>query len=63
MVGLLEALGFTLKRVRGSHHIFGHSRVPELVNLQSVDGQAKPYQIRQVIRLIERYNLMLERQQ
>jgi len=31
-----------------------------LVNLQDVGGEAKPYQIRQVLRLIERYNLQLE---
>ena len=33
---------------------------PELVNLQDVGGEAKPYQIRQVLRLVERYNLQLE---
>jgi hypothetical protein len=31
-----------------------------LVNLQNVNGQAKPYQIRQLLRLIERYNLQME---
>ncbi len=36
------------------------SGIPELVNLQEVGGQAKPYQIRQVLRLVERYNLLLE---
>jgi len=30
------------------------------VNLQDVGGEAKPYQIRQVLRLVERYNLQLE---
>jgi hypothetical protein len=43
----------------GSHHIFFHPGIPELVNLQNVNGQAKPYQIRQFIKLIERYNLQL----
>ncbi len=33
---------------------------PELVNLQDVHGQAKPYQLRQLLRLIERYDLQLE---
>jgi predicted RNA binding protein YcfA (HicA-like mRNA interferase family) len=59
MVGLVEAFGFRLSRVRGSHHIFVHPHVPELVNLQEVGGNAKPYQIRQFLRLIERYNLRL----
>jgi predicted RNA binding protein YcfA (HicA-like mRNA interferase family) len=57
---LVEAFGFELRRVRGSHHIFGHPRVAELVNLQEVDGQAKPYQIRQFLRLVERYALTME---
>ena len=60
MVTLVEAFGFRLSRVRGSHHIFVHPRVQELVNLQDVSGKAKPYQIRQFLRLVERYNLTLE---
>jgi hypothetical protein len=35
--------------------------VAELVNLQEVAGEAKPYQISQFIRLIERYNITLEK--
>ena len=58
--GLVEAFGFTLARVSGSHHIFTHPNVPELVNLQEVGGQAKPYQIRQFLKLVEEYNLTLE---
>jgi len=34
--------------------------VAELVNLQDVKGEAKPYQIRQFLRLVEKYNLRLE---
>lgn len=37
--------------------------IPELVNLQNVNGQAKPYQVRQLLRLIERYNLQMEEEQ
>jgi len=57
---LVEAFGFELKRVSGSHHIFAQAGIPELVNLQDVDGQAKPYQIRQFLKLVERYALSLE---
>jgi predicted RNA binding protein YcfA (HicA-like mRNA interferase family) len=53
-------LGFEERRVSGSHHIFVHAEVPEIVNLQDVAGQAKPYQIRQCLRLIRRYALVLE---
>ena len=57
---MVEGFGFRLDRVSGSHHIFVHEAIPELVNLQEVKGEAKPYQIRQFLRLIERYNLKLE---
>lgn len=57
---LVEAFGFVLSRVSGSHHIFTHPNVPELVNLQNVGGNAKPYQIRQFLKLVEVYNLKLE---
>ncbi len=55
-----EAFGFRLDRVNGSHHIYVHPAIPELVNLQNVGGQAKPYQIKQLLRLIEMYDLPLE---
>lgn len=54
---MLEATGFRLNRVSGSHHLFTHTEIPELINLQEVRGEAKPYQIRQFLRLVERYNL------
>ena len=57
---LAEALGFHLSRVAGSHHIYTHPGIPQLVNLQSVKGMAKAYQVRQLLRLVERYNLELE---
>jgi len=53
-------MGFRMQRTSGSHHIFVHPGLPELLNLQEVRGEAKPYQIRQLLRLVERYNLRLE---
>ena len=60
MVALVEAFGFRLSRTNGSHHIFVHPDVAELVNLQNVHGEAKPYQIWQFLKLVEKYNLELE---
>ena len=60
IMDLAEGFGFRLVRVSGSHHIFAHPDIPEMVNLQEVQGEAKPYQIRQFLRLVERYNLQLE---
>ena len=52
--------GFRLQRINGSHHIFAHPEVLELVNLQDVKGKAKPYQVKQLLQLVERYNLKME---
>jgi predicted RNA binding protein YcfA (HicA-like mRNA interferase family) len=56
---LARAFGFHLSRVSGSHHIFARPGVRELVNLQEVAGKAKPYQVKQLLGLVERYNLTL----
>ena len=60
MVNIVQGFGFILSRTDGSHHIFTRSDIPELVNLQNVKGQAKMYQIRQFLKLVEKYNLKLE---
>jgi hypothetical protein len=59
MVKLAENFGFRLSRSNGSHHIFAHPKVRELLNLQEVRGKAKPYQIGQFLKLVEKYNLEL----
>jgi predicted RNA binding protein YcfA (HicA-like mRNA interferase family) len=63
MIYLVEGFGFHLSRTDGSHHIFVHPEIPELVNLQEVKGQAKPYQMRQFLKLVERYSLKLEEEE
>ena len=42
VVTILNAFGFHVSRVRGSHHIFVHPEIPELVNLQDVHGEENP---------------------
>lgn len=59
MVGLIEAFGFTLSRINGSHHIFKHPNLPDLVNIQNRKGKVAPYQVRQFLSLVEEYNLTL----
>jgi len=60
MSAVVEAFGFVRLRVSGSHHIFGLAGLAEQINLQNVNGKAKPYQIRQFLKIVERYNLQLE---
>jgi predicted RNA binding protein YcfA (HicA-like mRNA interferase family) len=57
---LLEALGFVEERIRGSHHTYRHPALRAKVNLQPLQGQAKPYQVRQVADLAARYSLSVE---
>ena len=52
----LLRLGF-VERTRGSHHIFRKEGVREQVNLQRDGSHAKPYQVRQVRRVLLRYEL------
>jgi predicted RNA binding protein YcfA (HicA-like mRNA interferase family) len=59
MTSLVEAFGFRLSRVNGSHFIFVPPAIPELVNLQEYKGKAKPYQVRQFLQLVEEYDLEL----
>lgn len=59
-VSCAEAFGFRLDRINGSHHIFAHDKISELVNLQNVKGKAKSYQIKQLLQLVEKYNLRIE---
>jgi len=59
MVALIEAFGFRVARINGSHHIFERPGVPELVNIQNAKGKAKPYQVRQFLEIVEQHNLVL----
>ena len=60
LCGLLLRIGYALDRKRGSHLIYRHSSQRDLpiVNLQEGPaGKAKPYQVRQVLGLIDAYKL------
>jgi predicted RNA binding protein YcfA (HicA-like mRNA interferase family) len=58
-VALVEAFGFNLDRCEGSHHIFKRPDIGTRLNIQNCNGQAKPYQVRQFLRLVEQNNLTL----
>jgi predicted RNA binding protein YcfA (HicA-like mRNA interferase family) len=61
-VKLVEAFGFVLDRHSGSsHRIYKHRlHADARLNLQPVGGEAKPYQIRQFLKLVEEYNLAFD---
>jgi predicted RNA binding protein YcfA (HicA-like mRNA interferase family) len=54
---LLQARGFHL-RISGSHHIFTQTGVTERINLQREGSKAKPYQVRQMRRILANYKLL-----
>ena len=60
---LLIDLGFHERSGRGSHRIFTKAGVFEIINLQVENGDAKRYQVRQVVELIRLYNLELKEDQ
>ena len=57
---LIEAFGFTLRRVSGSHYIYTHPKVPRPLSLQPRQREAKPYQIAQFLEMAEEYDLKME---
>jgi len=59
-VTLVEAFSFKHTRSDGSHNIFKNDEVTEIINIQNEKGEAKPYQIKQFLAIIEKYNLQME---
>lgn len=57
LCGLLQRLGFEM-RVNGSHHFFRRPGGMGVINLQPRGGQAKPYQVRQVRRVLTEQGLL-----
>ena len=56
LCNLLESLGFE-KRICGSHHIYYREDIEEILNIQSKNSKAKPYQVKQVRNIILKYKL------
>ena len=53
---VLGRLGFQC-RIKGDHFIYTKDGVEEIVNIQPVGNQAKPYQVKQVRNIILKYQL------
>lgn len=50
-----ELLGFHYKGGQGSHRVFGRQDESKLLNFQNRDGFIPPYQGRQLIEMIDKY--------
>ena len=55
-----ELFGFKLRGGKGSHRIYVKEGVREMLNFQNVKGKAKPYQVKQLLKIVERYKLLEE---
>jgi hypothetical protein len=45
-------------RISGSHHFFGRADLRDKINLQPQSGCAKPYQVRQVRKILQANGLL-----
>ena len=55
---LAELAGFSFDRQKGSHQLYKHEKYPERMNFQNIKGEAKQYQIKQLLDFISRHNLL-----
>ena len=52
--------GFELVRTRGSHHLYQHPAIEEIMNVQpKKDGLAKSYQEKQFLKLVDEHDLQM----
>lgn len=56
LCNFLKKIGFD-EYTRGSHHLFRKEGVEEKINLQKEGNNAKPYQVKQVRNIIQKYGL------
>ena len=52
----MQRFGFEM-RIKGSHHIFRRKGIEEKPNLQKDGNKAKPYQVKQIRKIILKYEL------
>lgn len=55
---LLQSCGWELDRQKGSHRVYHHASISEQLVVQpSRDGEATPYQLRELLGYVEDYDL------
>ena len=57
LCSIAEKFGFRFRGGKGSHRIFVKDGIRDILNFQNAGGKAKPYQVRQLIKLIEDHGL------
>ena len=58
---ILDAFGFSLDRINGSHHQYKHPLASRPFSVQPKGNMAKPYQIDQFLDIVEEFGLQIEK--
>ena len=58
---ILEAFGFKLDRINGSHHQYKHPLANRPLSIQPKGSMAKPYQVDQFLDIVEEFGLQIEK--
>lgn len=53
---LLLSYGF-MERIKGDHFIYKKADIPDRINIQPDGNKAKPYQVKQIRMVFEKYGL------
>jgi predicted RNA binding protein YcfA (HicA-like mRNA interferase family) len=59
-IAMIEAFGFVYIRTKGSHASYAHPDCPKLLVLQPKGSEAKRYQVREFLAIVEEYRLTLK---
>ena len=55
---LLKKFKF-IERIKGDHHILYRNDIEEIINIQPLKSKAKPYQVKQVRKIILKYQFAI----
>ena len=56
---VLEAFGFTLDRINGSHRLYRHPLTSRPLSIQPRGNMAKPYQVDQFLDIVQEFGLTI----
>lgn len=59
-ISMVEAFGFVQARTKGSHRCYAHPACNPLLVLQPKGKDAKRYQVREFLAIVEEYGLKLD---
>lgn len=57
---LMVSFGFELQRTRGSHRAYAHAQVANLMIVQPKGADAKSYQVREFLDMVEDHGLTMD---